>query len=142
MSIAEPVDASAEAVFSATEPVDDLTDGASSTVAEPPGQMGFQRANPLPLGQSDAPKVPPGHLPKQGGGTVRINYELKDFKAAYLDEYTREELPHAVVRAAIREELEYFNQRVWELADTAKILGDADAKPIRARWVICNKGGL
>ena len=49
---------------------------------------------------------PPGEIPVQGGGTRKIHYALQDFRATYLDEYTREPLPHELVRAAIREELE------------------------------------
>ena len=44
------------------------------------------------------------------------------------------------MKQAIIEELNYFNDRVWELADAKKVLGDADSKAVRTRWVICNKG--
>ena len=47
----------------------------------------------------------PGSLPVQGG-EVSIKYDLKDVKDTYLDEYTREPLPHHLVRAAIRDELD------------------------------------
>ena len=58
-----------------------------------------------------------------------------------MDEYTREPLEHSLVREAIKEELEYFNQKVWELADTEKVLQNKENNVIRTRWVICNKGG-
>ena len=48
----------------------------------------------------------PGELPVQGGGTVKINYSIQDFRPTCLDEYTREPLPQELVRAAIREELD------------------------------------
>ena len=42
-----------------------------------------------------------GELPKEGGGSVKVRYEMQSFKQIYLDEYTREEIPHALVRQAI-----------------------------------------
>ena len=88
--------------------------------------------------KSSEPKA--GELPKQDGGTVKVHYALNDFRETYLDEYTREPLPHALVRDAIAVELNYFNNRVWELVDANKILGDKDATVIRTRWVITDKG--
>ena len=96
-----------------------------------------------PVTSPDAPdssKHEPGTMPCEGGGKVRIQYSPTDFKATYLDEYTREPLPSNLVQAAIKEELEYFNSRVWELSDARKVLGDGESKVIRTRWVICNKG--
>ena len=58
----------------------------------------------------------------------------------YLDEYTREPFDHALVRAAIQEELDYFNTHVWELCDAKRVMEDSEAKVIRTRWVITNKG--
>ena len=71
---------------------------------------------------------------------MSIKYEAKAFKEVYLDEYTREPLPHELVCQAIREELEYFNSRVWELADVKAVMADRESKVVRTRWVICNKG--
>ena len=89
---------------------------------------------------NDPQALSPGTLPVEGGGTVQIHYKLQDFKHTYLDEYTREPLPHKLVMSAIQEELEYFNRHVWELSDAKRAMGDAEAKLIRTRWVICNKG--
>ena len=55
-----------------------------------------------------------GVLPVENGGTVKITYDVKHFKPTYLDEYTREPLPRHLVQAAIRDELDYFNSKVWE----------------------------
>ena len=55
----------------------------------------------------------PGTLPLEGGGSVHMRYALSDFKPQYLDEYTREPLPHHLVREAIQDELNYFNAHVW-----------------------------
>ena len=51
-------------------------------------------------------RTSPSSLPVEGGGGVKIMYYIKDFKEQYLDEYTREPLPHHLVRAAIRDELD------------------------------------
>ena len=53
----------------------------------------------------------PGSIPVEGGGYVRINHDIKDVKDPYLDEYTREVLPHDLVRDAIKDELNYFNSK-------------------------------
>ena len=100
--------------------------------------------SPVQCAAADAasPSLKPGALPVHGGGTVQVNYAIRDFKAAYVDEYTREVLPHALVQEAIREELEYFNPHVWELADAKHIMQDSDAKLIKTRWVICNNGDV
>ena len=90
----------------------------------------------------DAGSLAPGEMPVEGGGTVRINYSLGDFRETYLDEYTREPLPQELVRQAIREELEYFNARVWELSGAKAVMQNKDAKTIRTRWVISNTGDL
>lgn len=68
------------------------------------------------------------------------HYALGDVREAYLEEYTREPLPHSLVGQAIRKELEYFNSKVWELSDAKALLNQRDAKTIRKRWVITNKG--
>ena len=88
------------------------------------------------------PNEPPheSDIPHVGGGKTHIRYDPVNFRDVYLDEYTRLPLPHKLVQAAIREELNYFNSVVWELADANKVLKEADAKIVRTRWVICNKG--
>ena len=80
-----------------------------------------------------------GSIPKESGGSVQIKYEMKNFRQVYLDEYTREEIPHHLVQQAIVEELNYFNDRVWELSDKTA-LSYPQSKTIRTRWVITNKG--
>ena len=57
-------------------------------------------------------ELEPGSLPKQDGSSVKLAYALRDFKPVYLDAYTREELPDALVCQAIKEELDYFNAHV------------------------------
>ena len=73
------------------------------------------------------------------GGFTHITYDPVNFREVYLDEYTREALPTELVKEAIKEELNYFNSKVWALADARKILSQSKNKVIRTRWVICNK---
>ena len=60
----------------------------------------------LPEPSSKSQAFPDGSIPVQDGGHVEIKYEPHNFWHKYLDEYTREVLPHELVRAAIAEELE------------------------------------
>ena len=73
------------------------------------------------------------------GSTRAIQFADSNFKAEYKDEYTAEVLPRHLVRAAMIDELTYFNQHVWKGVDAAKVRAD-HLDPIRTRWVICNKG--
>ena len=104
-------------------------------------RMSVNASAPAAPQKSDDHHSHPGSIPCEDGGQVTITYDVKQFKDTYLDEYTREPLPHHLVRAAIRDELDYFNKTVWELSDAKRVLGEEGAKVIRTRWVICNKGG-
>lgn len=44
------------------------------------------------------------------------------------------------MRAAICEELSYFNDRVWQITDMKAAQAYKDAKIVRCRWVLSNKG--
>ena len=50
--------------------------------------------------------VHPGSIPVEGGGKVNITYDIKNFNETYVYDYTREPLPHHLVRAAIKDELD------------------------------------
>ena len=54
---------------------------------------------------------------KLGGGKLEIKYEDRNFKEAYRDEYTNEILPTHLIRASIKEELNYFNERLGDHGD-------------------------
>ena len=45
-----------------------------------------------------------------------------------------------LVKAAMIDELSYFNTHVWQLEDAKIAAQDAEAKSVRTRWVLCNKG--
>ena len=84
--------------------------------------------------------APASKCPKVGGGHIEISFDPRNFKPMYRDEYTNEILPEDLVRAAICEELTYFNDRVWQITDLKTAEGYPDAKVVRCRWVLCNKG--
>ena len=79
-------------------------------------------------------------IPLVGGGELIIEYSSDNFKNIYKDEYTGDELPHHLVRAAMEEELEYLNAHVWDAVDGKLAYKTDDFKLVRMRWVICNKG--
>ena len=74
----------------------------------------------------------------QDGSTIPIKWD--QFKPAYKDEYTSEELPTAGTHSAIMEELNYFNDKVWVGVDIKQAQSDPVGKVISSRWVNCNKG--
>ena len=88
---------------------------------------------------TDSGKPRTSSLPLVGGGTLPIEYASHNFKAVYRDEYTGEELPNHLVRAAMEEELNYFNQHVWDAVEKKLAYRTDDFKLVRMRWVICNK---
>ena len=49
------------------------------------------------------------------GGVLPVGYQPQNFRAKYVDEYTGKMLDPHLVRAAIMEELNYFNDKVWEI---------------------------
>ena len=84
--------------------------------------------------------VKAGRCNKVGGGHIEIQFDPRNFKEVYRDEYTNEILPTHLIHAAIIEELEYFNSRVWELSDIKAMKSFPESKLVRCRWVLCNKG--
>ena len=77
---------------------------------------------------------------KVQGGSITMDYDVRNVKPVYRDEYTNEELPTELIHAAIREELNYFNARVWEVTEKEGLAKYKDSKVVRCRWVLCNKG--
>ena len=74
------------------------------------------------------------------GGVLPIGYDSENFRARYIDEYTGKVLDPHLVRAAIMEELNYFNEKVWEAEPKDKMFDVPDHVHVRSRWVLCNKG--
>ena len=77
---------------------------------------------------------------KVGGGQITITFDDRNFKPLYRDEYTNEILPAHLIKAAIIDELDYFNSKVWEVTDVQTMKRYKDHKLVRCRWVLCNKG--
>ena len=82
----------------------------------------------VPL-QPQSPQPIPPRYPMQMVDT-KIKYDPVNFRDVYLDEYTREPLPNLLVHEATKAELNYFNPKVWALADAKKVYDKADAKTI------------
>ena len=101
---------------------------------------------PMPMYDPVAAKEgfgPPTHssVPRFGKkGSVPITYEEANFKSRYMDEYTGETLAPHLIRPAIEDELNYFNQKVWELSTMDDMKKVPDYVLVRSRWVLCNKG--
>lgn len=92
----------------------------------------IERAN-----QSACSKIP---LKIDASKSLPVKFSMANFKERYLDEYTREELPHHLVREAMIEELTYFNDNVWTASTFPEAKSDPEAKIVRSRWVLANKG--
>ena len=73
-------------------------------------------------------------------GTKRNICLSDNFRAHYKDEYTQEFIPKEWVEAAIEDEIQYFNQKVWLGVPLDQALRDSGAKVIGTRWMLCNKG--
>ena len=96
-------------------------------------------AGTIPV-DAGSPEYPGSSIKRVSGGQMAIQYLEENFKQRYIDEYTGEVLDPALARAAIMEELNYFNEKVWHVEDSndmAKVQGHVC---VRSRWVCCNKG--
>lgn len=81
------------------------------------------------------------HITRTNGGKIKVDYTDNNFRPRYIDEYTGEVLTPSLIRAAIVEELNYFNDnQIWQLKDLSKVKASAEAVHVRTRWVLCNKG--
>ena len=71
--------------------------------------------------------VPHSYVSRTNSGKVRVDYHDSNFKLRYLDEHFDEVLDQVLIRAAIVEELNYFNGRtIWQLGDLHKVKQMAD----------------
>ena len=84
--------------------------------------------------------VPTSSIKRVTGGVLPIAYHQDQFKQKYVDEYTGEVLDSHLIQAAIMEELDYFNDRVWEIETKDDMFKIQDHVFVRSRWVMCNKG--
>ena len=98
-----------------------------------------QSAGTIPVSEDlEAPKM--SSVKKVTGGVLPIAYHSQNFRARYIDEYTGEVLDPLLISSAIMEELDYFNDRVWQVELREDMLKVPDHVFVRSRWVNCNKG--
>ena len=71
--------------------------------------------HPTKLPEIHMPREPikTSQIEKTGGGYMNISYD--NWKPRYVDEYTGEVLQDQLVRTAMIDELDYFNQHVWKV---------------------------
>ena len=84
--------------------------------------------------------APASAVVKVTGGVLPIGYHQENFKPRYVDEYTGEVLDPHLVKIAIMEELNYFNEKVWQIQSKESMFDVKDHVFVRSRWVLCNKG--
>ena len=58
----------------------------------------------------------------------------------HVDDYTGKKLRDDLVRNAMVDELDYFNQHVWEIDALEHARTVPDYILVRSRWVMANKG--
>ena len=97
-------------------------------------------ANGRNLPEPTAEPVPTSGIKKVTGGVLPIAYHPVQFKAQYVDEYTGQVLDPLLAQAAIMEELNYFNDHVWEVSSKEEMYSVPEHIMVRSRWVCCNKG--
>ena len=69
-----------------------------------------------------------------------MGYKTENFKSRYLHEYTGEVLPADLIHAASVEELNYFNDREWEITSKEEDMMKHNKYIfVRSRWIMCNK---
>ena len=103
--------------------------------------LNLQINDPVNYSQpDDLPEIEPSTLYGDDGKTYPVTFDPKNFKTVYRDEYTGEVLPYHLVRAAMAEEMAYFNRVVWEATEHSTAKSTDDFKLVRTRWVITNKG--
>ena len=88
----------------------------------------------------DATSLLSSSVPYTSGKNCIISYKPENFKDRYVDEYTGEVLDPAQIKAAIVDELDYFNSKVWQIEHINDMYGKTDYVRTRSRWVMCNKG--
>ena len=73
------------------------------------------------------------------GSTKQIHFN--NFKPAYKDEYTQETLDENLTHAAIIDEMQYVNDRVWKFMSLAEAKRDyPNGTFLGGRWITHNKG--
>ena len=79
-------------------------------------------------------------ITKTNRGILNIVYDPSNFRSKYVDEYTGETLDPSLISAAMREELDDFNSKVWQIETKSNMQKKKDYVFVRSRWVLSNKG--
>ena len=74
------------------------------------------------------------------GGSAPIIYSEYNLHDRYLDECTGKILPPHLIRDAIIDEPDYFNETFWKLSSKEEMEAAPDYIFVRRRRVLCNKG--
>ena len=101
-----------------------------AAVANSAGMM--PRGEDADLGHASAVK-------RVAGSVLPIGYHPQNVLTKYIGEYTGEVLHPHLLQAAIMEELNYFNDRVWEAETIENVKEFPDRVHIRSRWVLCKQ---
>ena len=72
-------------------------------------------------------------VPYTSGMNCIISYKPENFKDRYVDEYTGEVLDPAQIKAAIVDELDYFNSKVWQIEHIHDMYAKTDYVRTRSR---------
>ena len=86
----------------------------------------------------DKEMVKKSKIKKTNGGYLNISYDC--WKPRYVDEYTGEVLQDNLIHEAMIDELDYFNEHVWEVDTLEHMKTVPDYILVRSRWVMANKG--
>ena len=79
--------------------------------------LNLQTNNPVYHDEpSDLGPIEPSVLHGDDDKQYPVEFDAVTFKAICRDEYTRDVLPNHLVRAAIAEDMAYFNNAVWQAA--------------------------
>ena len=90
--------------------------------------------------EDNSTTIPTSSIKKSSGGSLPINYLPNQFKPKYIDEYTGQVLDPTMAQAAVMEELNDFNDHVWEISTKEEMAQVEGHILVRSRWVCCNKG--
>ena len=67
-----------------------------------------------------------------------MNINCDNWKPRYVDEYTGEVLQYRLVHTTMIDELDYFDQHVWQVDTLDHMKTVPDYILVRSRWVVAN----
>ena len=79
--------------------------------------------------------VKESRIEKTNGGDLHNNYDF--WRPRYVDDYTGEVLQDNLIDDAMIDELDWFNEHVWEVETLEHLRAVPDYILVRSRWVMC-----